>query len=164
MTAFGAGPVVSVRLAVPGDLAALRHFEQQIVAAERPFDPTLREHGVSYYDIERLLGNPDVRVLVAEAAGEPIGCGLARIDLAKPYLRHERQAYLGLMYVDPRFRGQGANRRILAALMDWCRGREVLELRLDVYGANDAAVRAYEKAGFAAHMLEMRLALNSGQQ
>ena len=151
--------VALIRPARLEEIERLREFEQRIVAAERPFDPTLRETGVRYYDIPALLADPDSRFLVADVAGASVGCGFARIDAAKPYLRHARQAYLGLMYVDVKFRGQGINRQIVEELMQWCRSRQVQELRLDVYAHNRPAVRAYEKAGFEAHLLQMRVEL-----
>ena len=149
---------VRIRRATRADLATLREFEQQIVAAERPFDPTLRESGVQYYDIESMLRDDRVCMLVAESAGEAIGCGFARIDAAKPFLRHAREAYLGLMYVDQHHRGRGVNQRLLDELLAWCRERGVEEMRLEVYPGNESARRAYEKAGFRPYMLAMRLA------
>jgi GNAT superfamily N-acetyltransferase len=150
---------VVIRPAREADLATLLRFQQGIVDAERPFDATLREGGIRYYDIEDLVRADHVRFLIAEFDGVPIGCGFARVDEAKSYVKHGRQGYLGLMYVDPAFRGKGVNARLLAALMAWCREQGVLELRLEVYPDNASARRAYEKAGFAPHILEMRRAL-----
>ena len=152
---------LNVRPATEQDLATLRHFEQLIVAAERPFDPTLRDAGVHYYDLERMLQQANVRLLVAESGDERIGCGFARIDAVPARYKHARQAYLGLMYVDPRFRGRGVNQRLLDELLAWCRTHGITELRLEVYAGNTSALRAYEKAGFNGHLLEMRLALDA---
>ena len=68
------------------------------------------------------------------------------------------------MYVDPTHRGQSVNRKIIDALKTWCRTRQISELRLDVYSGNLAAIRAYQKAGFAEHLLEMRLGLSDTTQ
>jgi len=138
----------------------MRRFEHAIVAAERPFDPTLRDGAVEYYDIGALLASEDARVVLAEDGPTVVGCGFARIDVSKPYLRHGRHAYLGLMYTDPASRGAGVNRRIVDALAQWCRTRGITELRLDVYAGNAAAISAYQKAGFSPHLVEMRLGLN----
>jgi GNAT superfamily N-acetyltransferase len=151
---------VSIRTATPADLDAMLGFEQAIIAAERPFDPTLGDDPVRYYDLVRLLSDARARVVLADTAAGPIGCGFARLEPAKPYLRHREQAYLGLMYVHPDHRGQGVNRRIIDALKDWCRTHNISELRLDVYCGNRAAVRAYEKAGFSQHLVEMRMAID----
>ena len=149
----------SFRAATVRDIEALRRFEQGIVSAERAFDPTLKGGPIQYYDVEKMILAEHVRFVVAERGSELVGCGFARIDTAKPYLRHSHQAYLGLMYVDPTYRGQAINSGIIERLKEWCRTKGVAELRLEVYSDNLAAVAAYEKAGFSNHICEMRLRL-----
>ena len=61
------------------------------------------------------------------------------------------------MYVEPSHRGQGIIQRIIEELLVWSRGEGVTDFFLDVYTGNESAVRAYEKFGFKAHMLEMKL-------
>jgi GNAT superfamily N-acetyltransferase len=151
---------VTIRQATRGDLAALLRFQQGVVEAERAFDPTLKDGSIQYYDIAALMAAPDVHFLVAECGSVLVGCGYARVEAAKHYLKHPLHAYLGLMYVAPTHRGQAVNANIIDALKAWCRRRQITELRLEVYSGNRAAIRAYQKAGFAEHMLEMRLGLN----
>jgi GNAT superfamily N-acetyltransferase len=151
---------LTIRQATPGDLVALLRFQQGVVEAERPFDPTIKDGSVHYYDIAALIASPDAHFLVAECGSNLVGCGYARIEAAKHYLRHPVHAYLGLMYVDPTHRGQAVNGKIIDGLKAWCRARQITELRLEVYSGNRAAIRAYQKAGFAEHLLEMRLDLN----
>jgi RimJ/RimL family protein N-acetyltransferase len=153
-------PETSFRAATAQDIDALRQCEQGIVSAERAFDPTLKAGRVQYYDIEKMILDEQVRFVVAERGNELIGCGFARIDTAKAFLSHSQQAYLGLMYVDPRYRGQSINGQIVERLKQWCRTKGVSELRLDVYSDNLIALGAYEKAGFSKHMIEMRLRLD----
>ena len=149
----------TLRSAVKLDISALRAFEQRIVGAERPYDRTLGAGPIQYYDLEQMIGADHVEIQLASRGDELVGCGFARIDAAKPYLRHRFEGYLGLMYVVPELRGQGVNQRIIQALKTWCRARGVTELRLDVYHANIAAIRAYEKSGFTPSMIEMRASL-----
>ena len=75
----------------------------------------------------------------------------------RPYLKHDKQGYLGFMFVPKDFRGRGFIKLILDALMSWCKERIVFEIRLDVYDVNAAALRAYEKAGFKKHLINMRM-------
>jgi RimJ/RimL family protein N-acetyltransferase len=150
----------SFRTATIRDIDALRQFEQGIVSAERAFDPTLKAGQIQYYDIERMLLADNVRFVIAERGSALVGCGFARIDKAKTYLSHSQQAYLGLMYVDPKYRGQSINGGIVERLKAWCRAKGVTELRLEVYSDNLIAVGAYEKAGFSKHMIEMRIRLD----
>ncbi|MBT8323441.1 MAG: GNAT family N-acetyltransferase, partial [Eudoraea sp.] len=86
------------------------------------------------------------------------GYGMAR--KARSYLDHEEYAYLGFMYTLPEYRGKGINQRILRALQDWAKSMGLIELRLTVYEDNLPAVKAYEKAGFRKHIVEMRLREN----
>ena len=63
------------------------------------------------------------------------------------------------MYVEPAWRGKGVNQVIIDALKSWARSRNLTELRLDVYTTNDAAIRAYEKAGFTPYLINMRMGI-----
>ncbi|WP_212003162.1 GNAT family N-acetyltransferase [Chitinophaga sp. HK235] len=151
---------IIVRKAVKEDLPLLLTFEQGIITEERPFDPTLRDGEIHYYDIAKMIEAEHVEVAVAVAGDKIVGSGYARIEPAsRPYLKHAKQAYLGFMYVDPSYRGKGINGKILAFLKEWAYLQDVLELRLGVYSDNEGAVRAYEKAGFEKHLIEMRMDL-----
>jgi ribosomal protein S18 acetylase RimI-like enzyme len=148
-----------IRSASLNDLDTLLRFEQGVISAERPFDPTLKDDYIRYYDIEGLIAAPHVELLVTELDSELIGCGYARIETSKQYLQHAQHAYVGFMYVEPEHRGKGIGGKILDALKEWSRSRNVTEMRLEVYDENLAAIRAYEKAGFSRHVLEMRVGL-----
>ena len=151
-------PVI-IRPARHTDLDTLFRFEQGVIAAERPFDPTLKKDPIHYYDLPAMIDASEVNLVVAESAEDLIGSGYARIEPAKPYLRHPLHAYLGFMYVEPNHRGKGINRMIIDALKAWALSRNITELRLDVYHANTNAIKAYEKADFCQHMINMRLGI-----
>ncbi|MFV8440676.1 GNAT family N-acetyltransferase [Flavobacterium sp. LB2P44] len=150
---------IILRKANVTDLEKLLEFEQGIITAERPFDPTLKEGEIHYYDIEKMISAPHIKVVVAEINGKLIGSGYARIEVAKPYLNHATYAYLGFMYTDPNHRGKGVNNSIITSLKEWCNLQNVFELRLDVYSENLSAIKAYEKAGFKKHLVNMRMIL-----
>eukprot|EP01133_Synstelium_polycarpum_P003308 gene3308-3763_t len=150
---------LKIRKARPDDLEAMLEFEQGIVAAERPFDDTLKATGVHYYDLASYLIREDVQVVLAELGGQVVGSGYTRIELAEPYFKHAKYAYLGFMYVLPEYRGMGIVQKIIETLKDWSLSQGITEVRLEVYANNLKAVKAYEKAGFESRMLEMRLDL-----
>ena len=148
---------IIIRKAHPNDLEKLMEFEQAIINAERPFDPTLKAEKIHYYDIEKMISAPHIEVLVAEIDLEIIGSGYARIEIAKPYLNHLNYAYLGFMYTVANHRGKGVNAKIIEALKKWCTLQDVFEMRLDVYNDNTSAIKAYEKVGFKKHLVNMRM-------
>jgi GNAT superfamily N-acetyltransferase len=150
---------ITIRKAHSNDLEKLLTFEQGIITAERPFDLTLKEEKIHYYDIEKMISASHIEVLVAEINSEVVGSGYARIASAKPYLNHETYAYLGFVYTDLNFRGIGVNSKIIEGLKDWCRSQDLFELRLDVYNHNASAIKAYEKVGFKKHLINMRIRL-----
>lgn len=150
---------VLIRKACMNDLPALYAFEQGVISSERPFDSTLKSGQIHYYDIEKMIQATEVELLIAEIDNEVIGSGYARIENVKPYLQHVQHAYLGFMYVKPEWRGKAINKKIIDALSIWALSKQINELRLDVYHSNEAAIRAYEKAGFTKHMIEMRKGL-----
>jgi RimJ/RimL family protein N-acetyltransferase len=150
-----------VREANLSDLDTLITFQQGVVNAERPFDDTIKPGTVIYYDIAELITSPDTGIFVAELEGEIIGCGYAQIRDAKVYLKHNQYAYLGFMYVPPGYRGRGVNSKIIDALKQWSLSHKITEIRLEVYAENISALKAYEKAGFTPHMLEMRMELKA---
>ena len=104
-----------------------------------------------------MIGADDVQILVAECDGKLVGSGYARIEPAKDYLKYRRYAYLGFMYVRPQFRGRGVNKMIVEGLKQWCLEKYINEMRLEVYGENLPAVKAYEKAGFKRILTWMRM-------
>jgi len=71
---------ITIRKARPDDLDTLLQFEQGVIGAERPYDPTLRPDPLHYYDIPELISADHIELLVAELeSGQLIGCGYARI-------------------------------------------------------------------------------------
>ena len=151
---------IIIREAIPGDLNALLECEQGIVRYERPFDGTLRDGEIHYYNLAEMIVADHVHVVVAEVDGKIVGSGYARIEKANPYHKHEDYAYLGCMYVEPEMRGKGINSLVLEALKNWCRSKNITELRLEVYTYNEPAIKAYEKAGFKPILTWMRMGLD----
>ena len=148
---------ITIRKAHIDDLPILKEFEQGVILAERPYDETLDVDPVSYYDLEALINSAKAEVLVAVNDDKLVGSGYAKILDAKPYLNHDRYAYLGYMYVLPSYRGMGINKLIIDDLIVWSKSQGINEARLDVYADNEAAIKAYRKVGFKRHMLNMRL-------
>ena len=148
---------VEIRKAVETEIEILLGFEKEIIKTERPFDETLKEGDIHYYDLIGLIRTERAEVLVAVMNDEIVGSGYAKILPAEPFQKFTEYAYLGFMYVKPAFRGQGINQKILQGLLDWAKRQNLTEARLDVYHENTKAKNAYLKAGFKPILLEMRL-------
>ena len=139
------------------DIPTLLAFEQGVIKAERPFDPTIKDGNINYYDIAEQISSKNSAVYVAEYNSKIVASGYAKIKSDRHYLKHNKIGYLGFMFVPNKFRGKGLNKLIIDKLLEWCKARNIFEIRLDVYQDNEAAVKAYEKVGFKKHMINMRL-------
>ncbi len=149
---------IHIREATPEDLDALLSLEQRLIEAERPFDPTIRQPPLVYYDLARMLSTDEFYVLIAQDENKIVSCGYGTTKPARPYLDHVQYAYLGFMYTLEEYRGRGINKLIVEALLEWAKKNGLNEIRLTVYQDNIPAIKAYEKAGFAKHLIEMRIA------
>jgi len=80
---------------------------------------------------------------VAESQGVIVGT-IALLDIGN------RQAALRKMFVSQSHRGgeHAVAKRLLAALVEWCRHRDIVDVYLGTTGAFLAAHRFYEKNGF----------------
>lgn len=146
------------REATQDDLKILLEFEQGIVSAERPFNSTLIDGEIHYYDLNEFIQSPDAILIVAEEDGMIVGSGYALIKKSeKDYNNFKSYAYLGFMFVKPEYRGKGINKLITDELVSWAQSRNISEIRLDVYAQNESAIKAYEKAGFEPLLLTMRM-------
>ena len=146
-----------IREATAADLPMLLDFEQALIAYERAFAPNLRKDKISYYDLSAYIKAEDIRIVVAEIAGELVGSGYALIKENKAYKAPQYYVYLGFMYVIPEYRGQGINGQIMNDLIDWGKAQSYTEVQLDVYAENESAIKAYTKAGLVPEILTMRL-------
>ncbi len=146
-----------IRLAILEDLPTLLEFEQGVIQAERPIDPTIKNGKISYYDISELITSDTSDVFVVKIDNKIVASGYAKIKGDRHYLKHDKIGYLGFMFVPKEHRGKGINKLIVDALLKWCKERDIFEIRLDVYDENPSAIRAYEKVGFKKHMINMRM-------
>ncbi len=148
-----------LRDAVIEDLPALKEFEQEIISAERSFDPTIRPDPINYYNLADYVERDDVKVVVADVNYKLVASGYALKRKARHYLDHEDYAYLGFMYTTPDYRGKGIIQKVIDILKEWAKEQGLNEIRLTVYQDNLPAIRAYEKSGFKSHINEMRMRL-----
>lgn len=152
-----------VRLATKNDLPILDTFMDGLVDAERPMDITIKDGKVVYYDLESFINSDEAVLYVVELNDELVASGYAKIKPDREYLKHDQHAYLGFMFVPEKHRGNGYNKLIVDALLAWSKEKNIQEIRLDVYDSNPSAIRAYEKAGFKKHLINMRMDISDSE-
>ncbi|MEE4001269.1 GNAT family N-acetyltransferase [Tenacibaculum sp. FZY0031] len=149
--------IITTREARKEDMETLLAFEQGVIEAERPFDSSLKEGKINYYNLEEMIFAENVHLIVAMAEEEIVGSGYLRIEKSRSYRKNEQNGYIGFMYVKPNFRGQRISSLILESLKSWAKSKELKELRLDVYKDNLGAIKSYERFGFHKSLINMKM-------
>ncbi len=153
---------ITIRPAKLQDLPILLDFEQKLIQAERPMDPTLKQkERISYYSIEDYIKSNHTEVVVAEINNEIVGSGYGQIRDRKDFFIQKQLGYIGFMYVKEEHRGKGVSQAVINHLYGWFKNKGLEEIRLTVYETNPRAIKAYEKVGFEKHLIEMRVNLKS---
>lgn len=100
--------------------------------------------------VEKLMDAVDVALWVAAVNGQVVG-------LAEVYLREDerndqrtayRYGYLQCLVVDPRLRGRGIGRQLLAAAEQWSRTQGATELRLEMWEFDQGPLGFYTQQGY----------------
>jgi len=87
-------------------------------------------------------------IFLAFARGEAVGV-IRCVDVTgAPMLEPERYCYVSSAYVKPQFRRRGILREMLASARDWCRERELTEMRLHNVDTSASAISAWDALGF----------------
>lgn len=102
------------------------------------------------------VGNPH---FVALAGDQVVGwCDITRKELEG--FRHTGSLGMGVLKTH---RGQGIGERLASAALQQARAAGLERVDLDVYASNDAAIKLYEKLGFAVEGVHRRARKLDGQ-
>src|SRR5689334_4620756 len=90
-------------------------------------------------------------LLVADDEHGPVGCALVVAGEAssQPIFVPRRWAEVELLVVANRARGRGIGRTLMDAAADWAAAEGAARVQVVVWEANAAAVRFYERLGYA---------------
>lgn len=149
---------VAIRRATAADLPAIVRM-----LADDPLGRTRERYadplpGAYVEAFRRIEAQADNEVLVAEVAGEVVGClqltlipGLARLGMLRAQIEGVR--------VDGRRRGEGIGERLFQHAIERARAAGCGLVQLTTDAARPEAHRFYERLGFVASHVGMKLAL-----
>lgn len=151
---------IKIRPAKLNDVPVLDSFQNKIGVHERPLDPAIKRRGkIRYHSlntIKRLINSKNSIVLIAEVDGKPAGCGFGEIQKTKGnWSRYKNKGYIGMMFVEKRYRIKGIGGMIIDKLLRWFKKNKIKDIRLQVYENNVGSVEFYKKHGFKNYILEM---------
>ena len=149
----------SFRTALISDVPALKRIQQRLVSYERPFDRGIPRKGkVIYYNIKKLVRARNTYFLVAASKNNIIACAFGQVRKNAAWAVNKTYGHIGLVFVDEKFRRKGISRCMIGQLVKWFEKKKVRDIRLEVYGKNIPAVKAYREYGFRDFVIQMRYA------
>ena len=148
---------LKVRKAITSDIKIIEQFQDNLVNFERILDKRIKNGKVSYYNIKNLVKSRNAHFVVCESGKKIIGCGFGEIRKEPEWSTDREFGYVGLMFVDEKFRSAGAGKIIISEIILWLQSKNIKEIRLKVYDKNENAVAFYKKSGFKNFVIEMRL-------
>ena len=163
-----AGPEVqryAVRAATPADVDVLAYQRRAMFVATgllAPEDADELEAAVRGY-VERAMPAGTFHAWLAESDGVVVAGGGIQLRTLMPrpgYVGGEPEALVVSMWTEPEHRRRGLGRRVLTAMLAWCRARGIR--RLTLHASHDGRP-LYETFGFATTN-EMRLELPADDQ
>lgn len=153
---------VQYRKAVAEDEAALAELWWGMQAEHHEYEPiwyadkgeeSCKASWCEHY--RGLLQNEQNLVIVAVAAGTPIGMIVAQFISRPPIFTIERMLTVATAVVRSDFRRRGVLKGMLSVLEDRARAEGITVMRLSVHQLNDGAVRAYARSGFVPETTSM---------
>jgi GNAT superfamily N-acetyltransferase len=94
----------------------------------------------------KLLNEPGAQAFVATIDGQP--SGLIAVHPDADYFTGHPRAYVDVLVVAPEAEGRGVGRALMERVEVWAREHDCLEVVLDVFAGNDAAMAFYQKCGY----------------
>jgi ribosomal protein S18 acetylase RimI-like enzyme len=154
-------PEITIRQATQADVRAIGRLGATLVRTHHAFDAKrfleatpYTEHGYASF-VRSQLGKRDIIVLVAERDGGVVGYTLAGVEGVDYMSLRGPAGVLHDIVVDPRHRGLGIGRALLAATLAALVALGAPQVVLSTAERNDAAQRLFEQAGFRRTMIEM---------
>lgn len=105
--------------------------------------------------IKKLLNARNSRVFVADMGGKVVGYAEVAIKKLPAIYVHDREAHVGVIFVDGLYRRKGIGTQLLKEAERWAKNKGVFSLALTVSDKNKPALVAYKKFGFREHHMKM---------
>ena len=142
-------PNLSIRPAVPADLATLQPLIQRAYRGETSrlgwtHEADLLPDGerIDLAELQAMLADPDERLLIAWVGDRQVGCvRVARLGGAL--------AYLGLLCVDPLMQAGGYGKSLIVAAEDMARTFDATRIEMTVIEQRGELIDFYRRRGYA---------------
>lgn len=153
-----------IRNATEGDIKTVCLLLQTVQNLHAMFYPsifrTVNEESLTD-SVGQMISDPDCHVRLAIIDNKVAGYAVYKIKGSESSVQIHPHHYLFLEHiaVSPTFRRQGIATALLNDFRTYAVQMGIIELRLDVWQANEDAQACFEKAGFSAYNIRMKTSI-----
>jgi GNAT superfamily N-acetyltransferase len=149
--------LILIRQATLDDLSSIAALTQGLFEHHGDLDDSLSALWIRSEEGLRYLQNRITKhvVFVACEGPQAVGYLVGEILPVPTYRTIETLAELQNMFVLEAWRSRGVGTRLVQAFCDWCAGRGIERIKVEVLAANPDAIAFYKRAGFRERVLTL---------
>lgn len=106
-------------------------------------------------EVKKIISSPHSYTVIAKLDNIPIGCGVAKIEKASKWNKYNQQGYLGMLYVDKKYRKKGVAKALQDNRINWLRSKGIKYITCAILAKNLPALKLSTKQGFKPRLLMM---------
>ena len=150
---------IAVREASLSELPRIAHLKKQIHDLHVAGRPDLFAHITEPEVFMQHAAQQEMRLLLAECCGDPVGYALIRIvdRPANPYMQERRFLHVEEFCVEESHRREGIGRALMESVRQAARAAQLFRIELDVWAFNEGAKAFYESAGLRTYRYFMEM-------
>jgi ribosomal protein S18 acetylase RimI-like enzyme len=154
---------VFIRKATPADVPRIKELWDSLIAFNkmhcghgRGIFRYRKDKGAIYLEFMKIqLRRRNAVVFVAELGDNVVGHVMVEVQKLPRIYIHDKNAHVGEIVVDERYRGRGIGSALLEEAERWAKKKGMYSIGLMVHTANLGALSVYKKSGFVEHHLKM---------
>ncbi len=136
---------VTIRPLKRGDLDAIALFESEIAKVSFPDDP-ITDLGFYTRKLEKLIGDDNAATFVAEDAGDAVGWSY--VSIRRNFITKQAYGDYHSIYVSETQRGSGLASRLVQAVFDFCRHKQLDHVVFRTRATNEPMKSVLARVGF----------------
>ena len=134
-------------------------LQKEMIKDELKFGKSLeKKNPISYTPkkIKDLIKSPNSYLFIAEVNSKPIGCCFAEImKMAKNWYKYKKMGYLGMLYVDKKFRRKGIAKKLNKERIRWLKSKGIKACFNKVLSKNKYSLKFEKQEGFKPYIIRL---------
>lgn len=106
-------------------------------------------------EIKRMLSSKKCYIILAKVGENIVGCGSVSIEKMSHWSKYKKQGYMGMLYIDKKYRRKGLAKNLQDARIKWLKLRGIKLISNKVLSKNIPALKLAQKRGFKPHIISM---------